>query len=270
MAFSRVPVSKKVIITAVAVPLVAISVFAFMLKDGDSKKPIASQQPQVEAAASAPQERKAFDVAKDRVEGQGAFSRTCPDEVKALYKSMGDLGGLTLDAFAEGYGAYKKAVAAGKIKCGKFILVDYTQTSDKNRFYLFDFSKNRLMGAIKVSHGIGNGFTERVDSVSSRKQSWATPAGLLKIRGVGRGKLEGWTLDGLKERNSNVFDRAILIHSWNTPNRISDTYSKPTSGCLGLNEGDALGLGLPLSGKEREIAVAGWLDCGIYVYFEQK
>jgi len=269
MAISSVQARKAATILAVAASAAAFSVFFCMFKHGP-ELPSAPQPARMEASAGAPQERKASGIAGGCAEKQWGLLVKCQDDVKALYESMGGLGGLGLGAFAEGYAAYKEGVREGRIRGGKFMLADYTQHSGRNRLYIFDFSENRLIGAIKVSHGAGNGRRGMVDSVSSMDKSYATPSGLMRIRGVGRGRLQGWTLDGLEQGNSNVFKRAIIIHAWYTPSASSPSISRPTAGCLGLNEGDACRLGLPLSGNEREHALQGWKHCGIYVYFPRR
>jgi hypothetical protein len=273
MSSSRYYIRRAAVIAAVVAPAIAVSVFFYTFKD-NGKKPSLAQKARIENAVKAQQARRAFDMAKDSVEKireierqREDFARACPKQIKSLYKSIGDLGGLTLEAFAAGYGAYKKAADEGRIRRGRFILVDYTQESDRNRFYIFDFSKKKLIGAIKVSHGIGNGYSDKADSVSNVPQSYATPAGLMRIRGVGMGKLEGWTLDGLEPQNSNTLTRAIIIHEWKTPNRISGCTSPTTSGCLGLNGGDAREIGLPLDRESTEKSAAAWQGTGVYVYF---
>jgi len=188
-----------------------------------------------------------------------------------LHQSSKELSRMAFSAFSEAYKSYSAAVSSGKIKKGKFIVVDYTQKSNTNRFYLVDFDSMILLGAIKVAHGEGNGDLVEVTKTSNVVGSHATPSGLMKIEFPNKGSWKGWQLSGLDTSNSNTLKRYILIHGMNVPYAAENSYIYVnTLGCLGLNPWDAIAIGLPLQAEANDSDAKEWVGRGVYVWYSAK
>lgn len=198
-------------------------------------------------------------------------AKTRQELLSELHKSSSDLQNMEFSAFAASYDSYSKAVSTGKIKKGKFIVVDYAQKSDMNRFYIVNFDSMELIGAIKVAHGTGNGNYDQVTMTSNVVNSYATPSGLMKITAPNMRPLRGWVLTGLESRNSRALERGILIHSWSVPSSDENSFAySQTLGCLGLNEFDAERLGFPQYAKPNDAAAKTWVGRGVYVWHSKK
>lgn len=126
------------------------------------------------------------------------------------------------------------------------ILVNFSQHSGKNRFYIYDFSKKKVLYKSVCAHGLG--VCDNLGQIivktfqSANKPSFSNQPGS-NFSSLGKYKVgylrpmtnpyykEGFTLHGLDATNSNALQRAILIHRGNVP---FVTYPLP---CLPVSKG---------------------------------
>lgn len=110
------------------------------------------------------------------------------------------------------------------------LLVDFSQHSGKNRFYIYDFHKQKVVYKSLCAHGLGvcSTITQRIiqtfktaNNPKFSNQPGSNFSSLGKYR-VGTLRpmtnpyyKEGYTLHGLDSTNSNALKRAILIHRGN-------------------------------------------------------
>lgn len=119
-------------------------------------------------------------------------------------------------------------------------LVDFDVHSGKNRFFVWDFTKGKIVYSTICVHGHGGGSTYEKPVLSNKPGSKCSSEG--KYR-VGRKRMMNshpntpcFELDGLDPTCSNARNRAILIHptAWQFA-----TYPLPvmwrTAGCFGTS-----------------------------------
>lgn len=98
----------------------------------------------------------------------------------------------------------------------KFIfLVDMSVPSGKNRFFVYDMSKDSIIKTSLVAHGSGdNGFSLNA-KFSNQKESGCTALGKYRIGKSYAGRFgTAYKLYGLDSSNSNSFNRNIVLHSY--------------------------------------------------------
>ena len=200
-----------------------------------------------------------------------------PKSVDRLYKSIeyeksARAAGVVLleQAFANAYLNYQRAVSAGEIKPGLFVVADFNFNSAQRRFYLLDFAKPDrpvVKDAITMAHGIMSD-PERdgyVKSLSNTENSHQSSMGLYRIvSSENRAEYKGyvWRLEGRASSSFRAQQRGILIHY---------KRSNYTFGCFGLDPGEADRIGLPLDGNSAsrsEETRKAWVGVGVYVYFD--
>lgn len=97
-----------------------------------------------------------------------------------------------------------------------FALVNFTETADKHRFFIFDTQTDELVYSWWTSHGSGSGpITGQFLVFSNRPDSRQSSVGLMKVGELYTGKYgRSRRLYGLEKGvNDNVFKRAIVVHS---------------------------------------------------------
>jgi hypothetical protein len=116
-----------------------------------------------------------------------------------------------------------------------FFLVDMHLPSGKNRFFIYDQSKDSIIGSGLVAHGHGNNGFSFTPIFSNRPGSGCTALGKYKVGKIYRGSFgPAYRLFGLDSSNSHAINRNIVLHGHDcVPNR--EPYPEPicnSSGCV--------------------------------------
>lgn len=135
--------------------------------------------------------------------------------------------------------AYEYAKANG-FDLEHAILIDFSRHSGKNRFFVWDFTKNAPIIESLVAHGYGNtGFESSNQEIifSNTPNSYASSLGKYKL---GPRAYSKWGINihykmhGLEATNSNAYNRIIVLHSYKMiPNK--ETY--PNYLPMGFSQG---------------------------------
>lgn len=141
--------------------------------------------------------------------------------------------------------AYKKAYMQGAVKKPVLTIIDYSLPSQKQRMWIFDLDKQKLLYNTYVAHGKNSGY-EIAKRFSNKFSSKATSLGTYITQGTYMGG-KGYSLNlkGLeKGYNDNAYGRRVVIHgawyvepsfikqmgragrSWGCPS-IAKTLAKP-------------------------------------------
>lgn len=141
--------------------------------------------------------------------------------------------------------AYKKATDKGAVKKQVLTVIDYSLPSNKQRMWIFDLSKERLLYNTYVAHGRNSG-ADTPHHFSNKFSSKETSLGTFVTRDTYIGS-KGYSLNlqGLERGfNDNAYDRRVVIHgawyvepdfikkagragrSWGCPS-IAQTLAKP-------------------------------------------
>lgn len=109
-----------------------------------------------------------------------------------------------------------KKFALGKSYSKKYIfLADMSLPSGKNRFFVYDISKDSIIRASLVAHGSGDMGFSLNPKFSNQKESGCTALGKYKIGKSYAGRFgTAYKLYGLDSSNSNAFSRNIVLHSY--------------------------------------------------------
>lgn len=118
-------------------------------------------------------------------------------------------------------------------------LIDMKIMSGKNRFFIYDLKKNRVIDQGLVAHGLGSGNEIRGPlKFSNIPNSFCTSLGKYGIGNSYEGKFgKAYKLYGLDETNNNAFSRSIVLHKYD--NVPYDEQSQPicqSLGCPMVNE----------------------------------
>ncbi len=96
------------------------------------------------------------------------------------------------------------------------MFADYTIPSGKNRFFVYDYVRQRIVVRSKCTHGCGPGNTEPVPVFSNEIGSACSSLGNFAVHGVHpmakNGRISIY-LDGLDPTNSNARLRGVVMHS---------------------------------------------------------
>ena len=141
--------------------------------------------------------------------------------------------------------AYKKAADKGAVKKPVLTVIDYSLPSNKQRMWIFDLNKERLLYNTDVAHGKNSGM-DTPHHFSNKVSSKETSLGTYVTRNTYMGS-KGYSLNlqGLERGfNDNAFNRRVVIHgawyvepdfikkagragrSWGCPS-IAKTLAKP-------------------------------------------
>jgi hypothetical protein len=141
--------------------------------------------------------------------------------------------------------AYQKASVKGAVKKPVLTVIDYSLPSSKQRMWIFDVNRERLLYNTYVAHGQNSGMTTP-HHFSNQPSSKATSLGTFVTRNTYMGS-NGYSLnlDGLEKGfNDNAYNRRVVIHgawyvepdfikktgragrSWGCPS-IAQTIAKP-------------------------------------------
>ncbi len=141
--------------------------------------------------------------------------------------------------------AYQKAAAKGSVKKPVLTVIDYSLPSSKQRMWIFDVNREKLLYNTYVAHGQNSGMTTP-NHFSNQPSSKATSLGTYLTRDTYMGS-KGYALNlqGLEKGfNDNAYNRRVVIHgawyvepdfikkagragrSWGCPS-IAKTLAKP-------------------------------------------
>jgi len=141
--------------------------------------------------------------------------------------------------------AYQKASAKGAVKKPVLTVIDYSLPSSKQRMWIFDVRKEKLLYNTYVAHGQNSGMTTP-HHFSNKTSSKETSLGTYVTRDTYMGS-KGYSLNlqGLEKGfNDNAYNRRVVIHgawyvepdfikksgragrSWGCPS-IAQTIAKP-------------------------------------------
>lgn len=103
------------------------------------------------------------------------------------------------------------------------ILIDMSLHSGVNRFVVWDFKENKIIGKYLVGHGCGtNSWSsdESKDNPTFSNEDGSHLSSLGKYKLSGRGYSDWgihvkYLMHGLEKSNSNALKRFIVFHSWN-------------------------------------------------------
>ncbi len=141
--------------------------------------------------------------------------------------------------------AYQKATIKGAVKKQVLTVIDYSLPSSKQRMWIFDLQKDKLLYNTYVAHGQNSGMTTP-NHFSNKTSSKATSLGTFVTKDTYMGsKGISLNLDGLEKGfNDNAYSRRVVIHgawyvepdfikkagragrSWGCPS-IAQTLAKP-------------------------------------------
>lgn len=94
------------------------------------------------------------------------------------------------------------------------ILVDYSIKSGNPRFFIYDFSKKKIVYKCLCAHGLGGGSTAIRPVFSNSEGSLCSSLGRFVISGIGSSTYKNcFQLEGLDPTNCNAARRGILIHA---------------------------------------------------------
>jgi len=109
--------------------------------------------------------------------------------------------------------AYQKAAVKGTVKKPVLTVIDYSLPSSKQRMWIFDVRKERLLYNTYVAHGQNSGMTTP-HQFSNRTSSKQTSLGTYLTRDTYIGS-KGYSLNlqGLEKGfNDNAYNRRVVIH----------------------------------------------------------
>jgi hypothetical protein len=141
--------------------------------------------------------------------------------------------------------AYKTAMTNKSVKKSVLTIIDYSLPSSKQRMWVFDLHKNRLLYNIYVAHGMNSGmntphhFSNKLNSKETSLGTYVTQDTYIGTKGL------SLNLQGMERGfNDNAYNRRVVIHgawyvepdfikksgragrSWGCPS-IAKTLAKP-------------------------------------------
>ncbi len=133
---------------------------------------------------------------------------------RSLYKKMGLSGYTSLETFKTCLIGYLNLKRNGNIKKdGRVVLIDYSLPSDRERFFVMDIKKGRLLYKTLVAHGRNSG-DRYACGFSNRPGSYKSCLGFFITGRTYKGK-HGYSLliKGVEPGiNDNAVKRRIVIH----------------------------------------------------------
>jgi hypothetical protein len=120
----------------------------------------------------------------------------------------------------------KKFVAQGNFNQRIVFLVDMRLPSGKNRFFVYDLSKDSILQAALAAHGCGNSSFSFSPSFSNIEGSNCSALGRYRVGSAYTGHFgRSYLLYGLDTSNDHALDRHIVLHSYGcVPEVETDPY----------------------------------------------
>ncbi len=139
-----------------------------------------------------------------------AFTQTDPLPIQSIQKSSAEF--LRLKAKASGI---KKYIASNYYNSKICFLVDMEITSGKKRFFVYDLQGDSILISGLVAHGSCDNNFQVAAKFSNKANSGCSCMGKFKIGNKYTGKFGiAFKLFGLDSSNSNAYERAIVLHSY--------------------------------------------------------
>lgn len=109
--------------------------------------------------------------------------------------------------------AYQSAINKGAVKKSILTVIDYSLPSSKQRMWIFDLNKERLLFQTYVAHGQNSGMTT-ANHFSNQSSSKATSLGTFVTKDTYIGsKGLSLNLQGLEKGfNDNAYNRRVVVH----------------------------------------------------------
>ncbi|MFH6991492.1 murein L,D-transpeptidase catalytic domain-containing protein [Flavobacterium sp. FlaQc-48] len=117
--------------------------------------------------------------------------------------------------------------------------IDMKIPSGKNRFFVYDLKRNKIIGKGLVAHGSGSETKVKGKlKFSNIQNSLSTSLGKYSIGNSYNGKFgKAYKLYGLDATNSNAFNRDIVFHYYfDVPYKEQDNYICNSYGCPMVNK----------------------------------
>ncbi len=130
-----------------------------------------------------------------------------------FYEQLAD-DALPYEAFDRAVRGYFELKNKGVLKNDRYLtIIDFTESSNNERFFLIDMFNQRLVYKTLVAHGSNTG-EEFSQAFSNQDGSHKSSIGFYLTRETYNGKHDfSLKLDGLEFSNSNARDRGIVIHA---------------------------------------------------------
>ncbi len=94
-------------------------------------------------------------------------------------------------------------------------MINMSEPSGKDRFYVYDFKGDSVVALGLVAHGCGNESFAGTAKFSNTPNSNCTAIGHYRIGGKYKGRFgDAWKLIGLDSSNNKSFDRNIVLHAY--------------------------------------------------------
>ena len=142
-------------------------------------------------------------------------------DVKSVYDSLNIKGKIDYSIFQRAYLGY---VQIPNKNPGVLVIIDYTKSSNDERFYVLDLDKKQLVYSTRVAHSKNSGLEIPLE-FSDDPNSYQSSLGFFLTLGEYNGAY-GYSLrlKGLEENiNANAESRAIVIHGGDI---VNDEYIK--------------------------------------------
>ena len=127
-----------------------------------------------------------------------------------------------------------------------YFLVDLSLHSGKNRFFVYDFKKGKVMDKNLVTHGACDVFETNVKKYAkakfdARQDSHCSMKGKFKI---GKRDYSSWGINvkywlhGLEPHNKTAVDRVVVLHSWTKVANVETypVYAPLSWGCPAVSD----------------------------------
>lgn len=127
-----------------------------------------------------------------------------------------------------------------------YVLIDMSIHSGKNRFFVYDFDKQKNESEVLVTHGSCDVFEENpekynITKFSNANDSHCSSKGKYKI---GKRDYSSWGINvkywlhGLEKTNDNAVKRVVVLHSWDAvaDEEIYPKHSPLSWGCPAVSE----------------------------------
>lgn len=143
--------------------------------------------------------------------------------------------GMNKQALLYAFKGQQALVDAGKVENSNILtVVDFSQTSDKKRFYIIDLENYKVLVNTYVAHGKNTGL-QKAEKFSNRHESLQSSLGFYVTKGTYFGK-HGLSLKlaGVEKGfNDNAESRAVVVHGANYigEHRLGAPYMGRSFGC---------------------------------------
>ncbi|NBL64880.1 peptidase [Flavobacterium sp. NST-5] len=144
-----------------------------------------------------------------------------------------------------------------------YFLVDLSQHSGTNRFFVYDFKQKKIILKNLVTHGSCDVFevnqnSEEVAKFSNKNDSHCSSLGKYKI---GKRDYSSWGINvkywlhGLENSNANAVKRVVVLHSWDAVanQEIFPKYSPNSWGCPAVSNPFMRVLDVKLQAAEKPV-----------------